>query len=138
MTDQFSIDISSWLPGREGQEEIQKTIGPLQIAVGGRLMTRAEDTWSKSVQQFAVVSAYPLAEWLAASWWRLRWESRPFRSSPDRSWRMAHEMPAAGHGFLWPSITFESDGEEIRVICRQLAKRFSAPLRLSSCLRSTT
>jgi hypothetical protein len=32
---------------------------------------------------------------------------------------MAHEMAAAGCGFLWPRLTFESDGERINVTCHR-------------------
>lgn len=32
---------------------------------------------------------------------------------------MSHELPAAGYGFIWPRLAFASDGESIRVICRQ-------------------
>jgi hypothetical protein len=31
---------------------------------------------------------------------------------------MSHELPAAGHGFVWPPLCFASDGESIRVISR--------------------
>ncbi len=31
---------------------------------------------------------------------------------------MAHEMPAAGHGYLWPPLTFAGDGEVVEAICR--------------------
>jgi len=37
---------------------------------------------------------------------------------PDTNWRMSHELPAAGSGFLWPQLAFSSDGEAIRVNCR--------------------
>jgi hypothetical protein len=102
----FSMDVS-WLQGSYGPSEVRETAASLQIAAGGNIATRMEDGWSKSVQLCARVSAYPLALWIASSWWRLRWESLPFRTTPDVSWRMAHEMPAAGYGFLWPLVTFE-------------------------------
>jgi hypothetical protein len=31
---------------------------------------------------------------------------------------MSHEVPAAGHGFLWPRLTFLSDGDAILAECR--------------------
>ncbi len=31
---------------------------------------------------------------------------------------MAHEMQGAGHGYLWPLLTFASDGEMVDAICR--------------------
>src|SRR5690606_7636078 len=59
------------------------------------------------------VSAYPLAQWLAASWWRLRWEPPPVGNRPSAAWRMAHEVAASGYGYLWPQLVFYSDGESI-------------------------
>jgi len=42
---------------------------------------------------------------------------------------MAHEMPGAGHGFLWPLLTFDSDGEEIAVACRPSSPVSDEPFR---------
>jgi hypothetical protein len=137
VTSQFSIDITSWLRSSDGPDEFQQTTGLLQVTIGDKVVTRVEDGWSKSVQQFARVSAYPLALWIASSWWRLRWESQPFRTTPDVSWRMAHEMPGAGYGFLWPLVTFESDGEEISVVCRPSNPLASEPLQYLADFRET-
>lgn len=128
VTDQFSIDVS-WLPDCHGPTEFRRTAASLQIDVGGKIATRVDDDWSKSVQQSTRVSAYPLALWLASSWWRLRWESPPFKNAPDTSWRMSHEMPGAGHGYLWPLVTFESDGEEISTVCRPSNPLSTEPVR---------
>lgn len=138
MTGRFSIDVSSWLSGCQGQDEVRKTACLLRITTGDRVITRAEDAWSKSVQQFATVSAYPLALWFAASWWRLRWESWPFRGNPDVSWRMSHEMPAAGYGFLWPPVTLESDGEQVNILCRPSNPLTEQPLRYLADFQETT
>ena len=87
---------------------------------------RFDDAWSQSVQEGARVSAYPLAIWLASSWWRIRWEPMPSRIRltgdqvrADSDWRLGHELSAAGSGFIWPQLTFASDGESIRVTCRR-------------------
>ena len=115
---EFQIDVT-WLPPIHGPAEIGQTSAALQIMVGGKNATRVEDEWSKSVQSNVRVSAYPLALWIASSWWRLRWEPLPFRTEvADVSWRLAHEMPAAGFGFLWPLLRFDSDGSSIGVDCR--------------------
>jgi hypothetical protein len=74
----------------------------LTIRLGEEELTLHEDAWSGSLQPAARVSAYPLAMWVASSWWRLRWEAEPFRNRPALSWQMSHCLPAAGHGFLWP------------------------------------
>jgi hypothetical protein len=51
-------------------------------------------------------SAYALAEWLLNNWWRLVRE--PERNS--LSWEMSHRLGAIRQGFLWPNLTFSSDG----------------------------
>lgn len=134
VTTRFSIDVS-WLQRSYGPGEIRETAASLQIAAGGKIATRMEDGWSKSVQLSARVSAYPLVLWLASSWWRLRWESSPFRTTPDVSWRMAHEMPAAGYGFLWPLVTFESDGEQIVIQSRPSDLLSDEPVKYLSAFR---
>lgn len=137
MTGDFAIQVLSWLDGSYGPEEIQRTAAQLQITIGGKYATRVEDEWSQSVQQSVRVPAYPLALWLASSWWRLRWEPAPFRNAvPGVSWRMAHEMPAAGHGYLWPILTFDSDGESVQVECRPSDASSPEPVRYLEGLRA--
>ena len=125
MMPRMSIELK-WLPPFQGTPEIGRTSATIQIRFGGENATRSWDVWSESVQDGARVSAYPLAIWLASSWWRIRWEPLPsrIRLTPDQApagtnWRMSHELPAAGYGFIWPQLGFASDGESIRVICRQ-------------------
>ena len=116
--DEFSIDVS-WLPGSDSSPAVRESAAALRISIGDEAVTRVNDLWSRSVQDQVRVSAYPLAMWVASSWWRLRWEAQPFNREPDLSWRMSHEVPAAGHGFLWPSLTFASDGEQINARCHR-------------------
>ena len=128
-----------WLPPFQGTEEVQRTSATIEIRFGADNATRFEDAWSQSVQQGARVSAYPLALWLASSWWRIRWEPLPSRIrltpaglSADTDWRMSHDLPAAGYGFIWPPLTFASDGEAIRVNCRPSGARSGEPVRYLS------
>ncbi|EAZ98217.1 hypothetical protein [Marinobacter sp. ELB17] len=62
------------------------------------------------------VSAYPLALWFAANWWRLRWEPgfNPNDGRELHDWEMTHHLAAAGEGYAWPDLTFASDGESIQ------------------------
>ena len=128
MTSNFAIHLD-WLPASHGSPEIRETSALLDVIIGDNVATRFDDAWSKSMQRSARVSAYPLALWIASSWWRLRWESLPFRTKPDTSWRMAHEMPGAGHGYLWPLLTFASDGEAIDATCRPSNPLSAEPVR---------
>jgi hypothetical protein len=109
----FSCD---WLTVEVDDAVSRDTTAQLSIHVGDTCLTRNEDVWSKTVRDSVLVSAYPLAMWLAASWWRLQWEPLPkVGERPSVDWRMAHEVGAANHGFVWPRILFASDGEAVHV-----------------------
>jgi len=90
---------SSW-PSEHGPAEIRETSAFLQIGIGNNVATRAEDDWSQSVHNRVRLSVYPLAVWLASSWWRLRWEPAPYSGVASVGWWMAHELAAAGNGSL--------------------------------------
>ncbi len=130
---------ADWLPPFQGANEIARTSAALQIHFGSETATRFDDDWSKSVQNAARVSVYPLALWFASSWWRIRWEPRPSSIKihhdsqlTDSDWRMSHELAAAGHGFIWPDLTLESDGESILATCRPSPALSSEPVRYLS------
>ena len=134
----MNIDVD-WLPPFQGSKEIQRTSAAIRIVFGSENATRHEDEFSQSVQQAVRVSAYPLALWLATSWWRIRWEPLPSRirlSSgelpADVNWRMSHEVAAAGHGFVWPRLVFASDGDTISVQCRPTSSLSEEPVRYLS------
>jgi len=138
MISDMTIELE-WLPPFRGTEEIKCASATLQVRFGSENATRFEDAWSRSVQNGARVSAYPLALWLASSWWRIRWEPLPsrIRLAPDEipadaNWRMSHELPAAGYGFIWPRLIFASDGEAIRVSCRRSPALSPEPVRYLS------
>ena len=138
MNSEMVIELD-WLPPFQGTEEVQRTAAAIELRFGSENATRFEDAWSQSVQHGTRVSAYPLALWLASSWWRIRWEPFPSRirlvsegTPADSDWRMSHELPAAGYGFIWPPLTFASDGEAILVRCRRSAALSSEPVRYLS------
>lgn len=113
MTIRFLVD--SWENAEHDAPEICMTAGSLRIAVGPHSLTRNEDGWSQTVKPAIRVSAYPLALWLAASWWRLRWEPLPTGRKAPASWRLAHEVASSGYGFLWPRVVFACDGENMQI-----------------------
>jgi hypothetical protein len=100
----------------------------MRITVNNRIATRVDDDWSKSIRNEVVLSAYPLALWIVSSWWRLLYEPAPdgIRST---GWRMAHELASAGHGFLWPRLVFESDGETVDVVSHRSGPDPCEPVR---------
>ena len=133
MPSKFAI-LADWVSGEFERGDIAATMAEIGIKLGDGTATDIEDTWSRSVRPTARLSALPLALWFASSWWRLRWEPRP--SKIGTAWRMAHEMPAAGHGFIWPVVSFESDGNSIDIRCVPTQYSDSEPIRYLSDLHA--
>lgn len=113
MTGPFELAMDGWHSADHGAEELRHTTTFLSVKVHGKPLVRALDTWSDTVRDGARLPMYPLALWLAGNWWRLRWETTPAKRTSD--WRLSHELAAAGHGFLWPPLCFESDGFSVDV-----------------------
>ncbi len=111
MTLKFTLD---WCAAGNDPPELFHTMARLSLRVGDANLMKNEDIWSRTVQNSVLISAYPLAIWLASSWWRLNWEPLP-PNRPSLDWRMTHELGAANYGFVWPRILFASDCESIKV-----------------------
>ena len=111
--DSFHIDFD-WLPRDHGNPLERATFAELAIHVNEHIATRVDDILAKTVRDHVRGSAYVLASWLAANWWRLRHEPE----SRSLSWKLSHELGAAGKGYMWPSLAFTSDGSSILVQCR--------------------
>jgi hypothetical protein len=106
----------NWLAAGNDAPEFHQTMGMFGLQVGDISLTQNEDIFSRSIRDTVLVSAYPLANWLAASWWRLMYEALPANGmQPELEWRLAHELGAANHGFVWPQIMFASDREVMQV-----------------------
>lgn len=133
-----------WISGDLGPPEIRETSAQVRIVIEGQVATEVEDRRSKSVRSHVFLALYPLALWVASSWWRLRWEPEPATVSLadmpasrwNPAWRMAHELAAAGHGFLWPPLAFVSDCEAVEVLCLA-GPAPSEPLRYLNSFRRT-
>lgn len=107
---------AEWQSTGVGPAELRDSSAFLTVRLGDAVITRSEDVWSKTIRDSVLVSTYPLAMWLAASWWRLNWEPLPKQGiRPDGQWRMAHEMGAANRGYVWPHVVFASDNEVMQV-----------------------
>ncbi len=115
-----------WLPPFDRSAE-GYAFAVMEIQVGGGIATELEDFQSQTIRKGMYVSAYPLAMFFAANWWRLRWE--PMFSGDISQWRMRHNLAAAGEGYVWPDISFTSDGEFILITSRRTAFTDTAPVR---------
>lgn len=110
---EFTFD---WLAAGNDVPEYVETTAMLAMHVGNVNLMQNQDIWSKSIRDSVLISTYPLAMWLASSWWRLNWEPLPAHGTrPNVDWRMAHELGAANHGFVWPQVIFASDSEVVQI-----------------------
>ncbi|BAP43248.1 hypothetical protein NJC38_12195 [Pseudomonas sp. 21LCFQ010] len=117
----FSIEWSS--PG-SGDPVLRATTGQFKLQMADTCLTRNEGIWSRTISDSVLVSAYPLALWLASSWWRLSHETLPEAGvSPSLDWRMSHELGAANHGYVWPRVIVASDGEGVKIWAEQNARQ---------------
>ncbi|MCM2477948.1 ImmA/IrrE family metallo-endopeptidase [Serpentinimonas maccroryi] len=105
---------AKWMASTSGEPEVRATAAWVDMYVDHISLTRNQDIWAETVRDNVYVSAYPLAMWFASSWWRLNHEPLPAQQ-PSHDWRMAHELGAANHGFVWPRAIFIPDGEAICV-----------------------
>lgn len=97
-----------------GSRYEKATYGLLTIKADGRILTNciSNDPDGSHHHAGPYIAGYPLAEWFAWNWWRLRWEPCPHNdpANAPSDWRMAHSIAAIGEGYIWPNITFSSDG----------------------------
>jgi hypothetical protein len=105
-----------WLISGNDSLEIQQTMGKFTLRAGGINLTQHENIWTQKIDDSVLVSAYPMAMWMASSWWRLLFEPLPAKGiKPSVDWRMAHELTAANQGFIWPRVIFASDTESMQM-----------------------
>lgn len=107
-----------WLgqPEQPAASEELQTRCRIGLSCGNKKLFRHEDLLGESqVRDAIIASAYPLALWFAANWWRLRWEPAPPAGTTRHDWNMSHMMGAAGSGYAWPNLTFVSDGENMQL-----------------------
>ena len=112
MTSELNITLKP-MPLDRGSEEEIAAFGQLQIKAINQVLTAGADFSGNEVdyRPGPYISGYHLAEWLVWNWWRLRWEPRPARRSPDNyDWNFAHCLATVGEGYVWPNITISTDG----------------------------
>lgn len=124
MTTGLSID-ANWETLDRGSPEERACFSAIGIRFGDIWLSEADDRFVNRVRERPHLSGYHLAEWLAWSWWRHRWEPQ----STTVDWSLAHKMSSIGGGYLWPNITTFSDGERVVLIAKPTQPRPSEPLR---------
>ena len=111
MPDHLKISLSDVELDAESREE-SATFGEFVVTANNCHLTEGQDAESRKLCDGPHVSGYPVAEWLAWNWWRIRWElGIPSNEKVKSSWDFAHCMSCIGEGYFWPNITVYSDGK---------------------------
>lgn len=113
MNEDFSIT-AKWLQNRENVD-CEDVIADISIDLLGKNLTANYDMSDNQEKASVALAPYPMALWFVSNWWRLRWEPTPSSLKPSTDWRMSHMLSAAGYGYSWPTIGFQTDGETIRI-----------------------
>ncbi len=119
MREQFEIEIVNWLAGYGPNAEARATFAEISIYVNNLCVTDVEDRFARTTRKSVRVSAYPLACWIAANWWRLLCEpaKRVNGGAAQHDWDMSHRLTASGGGYVWPNLLLWSDGVEVTARC---------------------
>ena len=115
----------NWVQNLTENHPEHNTRAEISISLKGTCVTTFLDQSTKKIGDSPQLSACLMAQWLAANWWRLRWE--PQRQN-DMDWDMSHNIAAAGGGYLWPNLVFSSDGETIVAQSRTTPEKNREPI----------
>lgn len=110
----------------EGSPEERAGFGMFSIRSGNTALTEGFDHFVRALRPGPMVSGYHAAEWFAWNWWRLRYEPYSPRSV---DWWRAHRMNAIGEGYVWPRITFRTDGVRAAIISEPSSRPDAKPFR---------
>lgn len=115
-----------WEFMRDGSPEEKASFAALELSCGEMHLVECIDPISEALRDRPLLSAYHLAEWLVANWWRIFFEFG--KASSD--WQFSHKMTSIGGGYVWPNLTISSDG--IRLLLRAEPSSASASYRYIS------
>ena len=97
----FEFNTRDWFEGT-APEELAVTNNSLSVAVNGKVVTYLLNKAIKSTSNEVYLPLYPVAEWIAANWWRLLYECNPHRDV--ESFQTCHNLKYAGEGYFLPDL----------------------------------
>lgn len=127
MSSKFRIDCQ-WVEPALGGSAARRFLAEVRIDADGVPVTALADTRDRSYRSGIRVSAYDLAAWFVANWWRLRWEV----DGTGTSWDMSHRVGAAGNGYLWPELEFIGGDATVQIRSNPVSLGATSHLRFLS------
>lgn len=127
MSSEFRIDCQ-WIEPGSGGPAARRFLAEVRIDADGVPVTALADTRTRSYRPGIRVSAYDLAAWFVANWWRLRWEV----DGAGTSWEMSHRVGATGNGYLWPDLEFIGGDATVQIRSNPVSLGATSHLRFLS------
>ncbi len=127
MRSEFRIDCQ-WVEPAVGGSAERHFLAEVGIEAHGVPVTALADSNTHTVRSGIRVSAYDLAAWFVANWWRLRWEA----DGKGSSWNMSHRIGAAGNGYLWPDLEFVGGDATVQIRAKPISLGSIPSLRFLS------
>jgi hypothetical protein len=110
----------------DGSPEERATFGLFTIRANNISLTEGFDFFADALRAGPMISGYHAAEWFALNWWRIRYE--PYSSRVPEWWR-AHCLNSIGEGYVWPNLTFRTDGVRAVVLSEPSINPEAKPFR---------
>jgi hypothetical protein len=110
----------------DGSAEERATFGLFTIRANNTSLTEGFDFFADALRAGPMISGYHAAEWFALNWWRIRYE--PYAPRVPEWWR-AHCLNAIGEGYVWPNLTFRTDGIRAVVVSEPSTNPEAKPFR---------
>lgn len=105
--------------------ELASTWASLRIRINNSVLTRILDPSDNRVREFIHVPLYPLAEWLATSWWFLLHESEDRMGISDLPFMERHALGPSREGYRFPNIHVVSSDTRTQVTWKHERLRWS-------------
>lgn len=105
-------------PGEAKGEELRATWARLQINIDDEIITRVEDSFTKSVRPYVYLPLYPVAEWIAENWWTLTNEVEAPGRTQFETYMRRHNLRYAREGFCLPELELKPTGSRYIVAWR--------------------
>ena len=109
---EFEFKIDDWVEG-SSPVELAVTNNFLSILVKGEIISDVLHQANKSTAKGVYLPLYPVAEWIAANWWRLLYECNSQRGNED--FRYCHNLSFAGEGYFLPNLSFFPEADEVNL-----------------------
>ena len=104
--------------GIEG-DELSATFASLRIDVQDEPLTYVVDDRAQTTRDSIFVPVYPVAEWLVANWWFIKYESGNPKKNTDPAFRRRHSLEAITDGYALPDLTITTSGSRTNLTWRR-------------------